>query len=327
MINLIKKLTEAYGPSGREEEVRSIIKEEIEGKVDETIIDSLGNLIAIKKGEGKKIMVAAHMDEIGVIVTYIDEKGFLRFSPVGGISAYTLIGKRFVFPNGILATVGIEKSKDIRSLSFNKLFLDIGAKDKKEANTKINIGDIAVYEGSLVQCGERLSGKAFDDRIGCTILIKVLERIKTNNEVYFVFTVQEELGLRGAKTAAYKLNPDYGLAVDVTRIGDTPESEIMDVALGKGPTIKIKDSSVICHPYVKEKMISIAERNKIPYQFEILEQGGTDAGAIHLSREGIPAGVMSVPCRYIHTAAEMIDMQDVENSVNFLKLILEEKWD
>jgi tetrahedral aminopeptidase len=327
MEGLVKKLTEAYGPSGREEEIRSIIEAEVQGRVDEILTDSLGNLIATRKGSGKKIMVAAHMDEIGLIVTHVDDKGFLRFAGVGGISPYSLVGQRFVLPGGLVATAGVEKPADLKDLAFNKMYLDIGAKDEKDALRHVNIGDMAVYHASMRAALGMYSGKAMDDRVGCAVLIKALENLQTENEIYLVFTVQEELGLRGARTAAYRLNPDIGLAVDVTRVGDTPEAATMAVSLGKGPTVKIKDSSVICHPWVKDRMIRVAEKQEIPYQREVLERGGTDAGAIHISREGVPSGVLSIPCRYIHTAAEMVAQSDVEYGVQFLKALLEDPWE
>ncbi len=329
MRELIKQLSEVYGPSGREEQVSSLIEIKARKIADEVFKDSLGNLIVIKKGksEGKRIMVAAHMDEIGLIITHIDDNGFLRFSGVGIKLPYVLLGKRFMFPQGICATVAVEKPEDLKKLQYTKMYLDIGAKNREEAEQKIRIGDIGVFEGALVETGGRLSGKALDDRVGCAVLLEVLSELQTDNEICFVFTVQEELGLRGARTAAFRLNPDYALAVDVTSVGDTPEANTMSVSLGKGPTVKIKDASIICHPKVKEKMITVAEKNNIPYQLEVLVRGGTDAGSIYLTREGIPAGVMSIPCRYIHTAAEMVDINDISNSVKFLRELLEEKWE
>jgi len=327
MEGLLKKLSEAYGPSGREEEVRSIIQGYLQDKADEVLTDALGNLIAIRRGSGKKIMVAAHMDEVGLIVTHVDEKGFLRFAPVGGVSPHSLVGKGVAFQNGVTATAGVEKAEDLKRLEFKKMYLDIGAKDEKEALSHVNIGDMAVYRSSMTTALGKYSGKAMDDRVGCAMLIKALENLQTENEIYFVFTVQEELGLRGARTAAYRLNPDIGLAVDVTRVGDTPEAATMAVALGKGPAVKIKDSSIICHPFVKDRMIQVAEESQIPYQREVLERGGTDAGTIHISREGVPAGVLSIPCRYIHTAAEMVDQSDVEYGVQLLKALLKDPWE
>ncbi|RQD77652.1 MAG: M42 family peptidase [Candidatus Syntrophonatronum acetioxidans] len=323
MIEIIKKLTEAYGPSGREEGIRDIIKEMIEPYADEVMVDDLGNLIVRKKGPGKKIMLAAHMDEIGLIVTFIDENGFLRFSNVGGVSPHVLLGERVRFQNGVVGTVGREKLDSIKDLKFSKLFIDIGATKEEEAREKVKIGDVAVYHRELEPLGSRVLGKSLDDRVGCSLLVKTLMELQEPvNDIYFVFTVQEEVGVRGARTAAYRIEPHYGLAVDVTRTGDTPESETMAVSLGKGPAIKIKDSLIISHPAVKKIMKEAAEKEGIPYQLEVLEKGGTDSGAIHLTREGVPSGVMSIPCRYVHTPSEMADLEDIKNGVKLLKGIL-----
>lgn len=323
MIDIIKKLTEAYGPSGREEGIRDTIKKMIESYADEIIVDTLGNLIVRKKGPGKKIMLAAHMDEVGLIVTFIDENGFLRFSNVGGVSPHLLLGERVIFQNGAVGTIGCEKLESMKDLKFSKLYLDIGVSKEEEAREKVNIGDVAVYYRNCEALGSRILGKSLDDRIGCSVLVQTLMELnEPANDVYFVFTVQEEVGVRGARTAAYRLKPHYGLAVDVTRTGDTPESETMAVSLGKGPAIKIKDTLIISHPAVKKIMKEAAEKEGIPYQLEVLERGGTDSGAIHLSREGVPSGVMSIPCRYIHTPSEMADLEDIKNGVKLLKGIL-----
>ena len=328
MKELIKELTEAYGPSGREETVRKVIEDKIKPMVDKMEVDSLGNLIARKKGPGKRVMLAAHMDELGLMVTYIDKKGFLRFSNVGGISPHILLGERVVFANGTVGTIGCEKIESMKDLNFQKLYIDIGASEQKEAEDQVKIGDIAVYQRGFQDLGRRIISKSLDDRVGCAVLIQALKEIESPvNDLFFVFTVQEEVGVRGARTSAYRIKPDYGLAVDVTRTGDTPESETMAVALGKGPTVKVKDTLIITHPKVKKIMVDAAERTGIPYQLEVLERGGTDSGAIHLSREGVPSGVMSIPCRYIHTPSEMVDYDDVINGVKLLKSILETPLD
>ena len=227
------------------------------------------------------------------------------------------------FANGTVGTIGMEKLDDIKKLTLDKLYLDIGAKDREEAAKLVKIGDIAVSQRQLVFAGDRAIGKAMDNRAGCAVLIQAMRELgDTNNEVYAVFTTQEELGLRGARTSSYRVNPDLGLAVDVTLVGDTPEAPPMSVELGKGAAIKVKDNSVICHPKVKEMLTKIAEEHQIPYQFEVLTAGGTDAGAIHLTREGIPSGVISIPCRYVHTPGEMVDMDDMESAVKLLKTFL-----
>ncbi|MBS3946992.1 MAG: M42 family metallopeptidase [Dethiobacter sp.] len=324
MRELLKKLSEAYGPSGREQQMGQLISDEVRPYVDEVFTDAMGNLYAVKRGRGAKVMVAAHMDEIGIIITYIEEKGFLRFSNIGGVSPYVLLGQKVVFGNGTVGTVGMEKLEDIKKLAFDKMYLDIGAANREEAAAKVRIGDIATYLQELTFNGNRAIGKAMDNRAGCAVLLQTIKELgQTENEVYAVFTAQEEVGLRGSRTSSYRLNPDLGLAVDVTLVGDTPEPAVaMDVYLGKGPAVKIKDASVICHPRLKELLLDLAGKENIPCQLEVLLTGGTDAGAIHLTKEGIPSGVISIPCRYVHTPGEMVDLTDMENAVRLLNAFL-----
>ncbi len=274
-------------------------------------------------------MVAAHMDEIGVVVTYIDQKGFLRFAPLGGIIPITVLGQRVVFAKGIIGTFGEEKRESLREeLRFEKMYLDIGARDKVEAETMVKVGDVATFQREMVDQGGRLIGKAMDDRAGCAVLISTLRELKKPAyEVYFVFTVQEEVGIRGAVTSAYGIDPQIGIAVDITTTGDTPEAHPMAVSLGKGPAIKVKDTRIVTHPRVRDQLINIAREEKIPYQLEILERGGTDAGAIHLTREGVPTGAISIPGRYIHTPSEMIDYQDLSGAQLLLQRFLERTFD
>ncbi len=324
MKELIKRLVEAYGPAGSEDQVRALIGSEIKDYVDEMHTDALGNLIAIKKGGEQKIMFASHMDEIGVMVTHIDEKGFLRFYTVGGMSPHSLIGNRCVFENGTVGVFGFERVDHIKDLAINKMFIDIGVDSREEAKAKVKIGDTAAIKREFNDLGNRLVSKAMDDRVACAVLIEALKQVeRPAYDIYAVFTTQEEVGLRGARVAAYGISPDLGIAIDVTRTGDTPKGITMDVELGKGPTVKVRDSSLLCTPAVRRFMQGVAEQNGIEYQLEVLEAGGTDAGAIQLTKSGIPAGVMSIPCRYIHTASEMVDYRDLENGVKLLTKIME----
>jgi tetrahedral aminopeptidase len=329
MEELLKNLTETFGPSGEEDEVRELIRELVAGKSDRVFDDNLGNLFALKEGPAPRIMVSAHMDEIGVIVTQIDENGFLRMAPVGGVSPRLLLGQRLRFRNGTTGTVYHKKIKDLKELDWNKLYLDIGQKDVEEALSVVKIGDQACLDQPFKAIlGGRYLAKAMDDRAGCAVLIEAIRRLpdKLPQEVCFVFSVQEEVGLRGAKTASYRYEPHYGLAVDVTMVGDTPKAETMAVSLGKGPTVKVKDNSVLCHPLVRQFMVDTAEKHKIPYQLEVLDRGGTDAGAINLSRGGVPSGAISIPCRYVHTPSEMIDSHDLNHAVDFLCKLLLTSW-
>jgi endoglucanase len=328
---LIKRLVEAYGPSGSEDQVRRIIEEEVGASVDEIRVDPLGNLIATRRGKGtggKKIMVAGHMDEIGVMVTHIDDKGFLRFGTIGGVNPMILLGERVVFADGTVGIVGSERLEDQKDLRSDRLFIDIGAKDRAQAEKAVGIGHSAGYYRPFEDLGDRLVAKSMDDRIGCAVIIQAARELKkTPNQVSFVFTVQEEVGLRGARTAAFAVEPDLGIAVDVTRTGDTPKGLTMAVELGGGAAIKVKDSSLVAHPKVKGLMAEVARAENIPHQFEVLEQGGTDAGAIHLTREGVPSGTISIPTRYIHTPSEIVDYGDVQACVRLLTAILGRKID
>ncbi len=326
MKKLISKLTAISSPSGREEQIRAFIKEEIKNYCDELREDKLGNLIAIKHGGNTKIQFAAHMDEIGMIITDIDENGFLRFSNVGGISPHRLYGQRVRFQNGIVGVFGAEKVEDIKKLTLNKLYIDIGASSEEEARSKISVGDIATFHHEFTDLGERVVAKSMDDRIGCAVLIEALKRVTNpQNDLYCTFTVQEEVGLRGARTSAFGIEPDLGIALDVTATGDTPEAERLAVKLGKGAAIKVKDLSIITHSKVKDLLTELAKTNSIPYQFEVLPFGGTDAGAIHLTKAGVPAGVISIPCRYVHSPSEMVDLNDVEAAVRLVVAVMEKK--
>ncbi|MCR4424631.1 MAG: M42 family metallopeptidase [Firmicutes bacterium] len=328
---LIRKLVETYGPAGSEDHIREVIEAEVAPYVDDLRVDAIGNLIC-KVGprgnppeEPKRIMVSAHMDEIGLVVSFIDDKGFLRFSPAGGFVPHTLVGERVTFANGTTGVIGSEKVDDIKDIKIEKLFIDIGARDRADAESRVRIGDAAGYRHDFVDLGERMVAKSMDDRVGCAVAIEAMKRIRPAvAEVYVVFTVQEELGLRGARTSAYGINPHVGLAVDVTTWGDTPEAAPMPVSLGKGVAIKAKDTSVVVHPGVKNFLIGLAERNGIPYQIEVLDRGGTDAGAIHLTREGVPSGAISIPCRYVHSSSEMVDAGDVQAAIRLLSGALDE---
>ncbi len=320
MKTVIKQLTEAFGPSGYETEVSELIKTMVEKYADELKTDVMGNLIAIKKGsqDGRKIMFAAHTDEIGLVVTHIDDKGFLRFGNVGGVGISTLVGNRVRFAGGAVGAIYQEKG-DWKELTLDKLYIDIGAETKEEAQKKVRLGEFGIFHREFEDLGNRLIAKSMDDRVGCAILVEAMKKIENpKNTLYFVFTAQEEVGLRGARTAAYSIEPDLGIAIDVTLTGDMPEARRMEVALGKGAAIKVKDSSIVTHPKVKDLLVDLAEEKKIPYQMEVLDAGGTDAGAIHISKAGVPSGGISIPTRYIHSPSEMVDIRDVEACVNLV---------
>lgn len=320
-MELLKELSLFNAPSGRENRLSEFIKSKISEYADEVYCDSLGNLIAHKKGIGKKIMLSAHMDEIGVVVTYIEDNGYLRFSDVGGLYTKYLAGRRVKFSNGTEGVVFTEPKNDKNSLS--KMYIDIGAKNKEEVGKSVNVGDMAVFCGQFTEQNGVIIGKALDDRAGCYALIEALKRIKTENDVYFVFSAQEEVGLRGARTAAYAINPDVALAIDVTDSGDTPNCDKVSAKLGAGAAIKVMDYSVICDKDVKETLISVAKNNGIKYQLEVMTEGGTDAGVIHFSRGGVKTGGISIPTRYIHSPSEMIAKDDLEAVISLITAFCE----
>ncbi len=325
MKKLIQKLVETVGPSGYENAVRDVIRGEISGLVDEMRVDALGNLIArkgVKSDGGLRIMLSAHMDEIGVIATYVDEKGFVRFTTIGGVRPYTCIGGRVRFLNGTQGLISLERSEDPGRLpGFENLYIDVGASSREDCPVKV--GDLAVFDRPFLDLGDRLVSKAMDDRISAAVMIEALRELKSSpHELFFVFSTQEEVGLRGATTAAYGVDPDLGVSVDVTATGDTPKGLRMEVSLGKGPAIKVRDGGMLSDPRVVRWMVATAEAAGLPYQLEVLEGGTTDARAMQLSRAGVLAGCVSIPTRYIHSPSEMVDYNDVQNSVKLLVALL-----
>lgn len=324
---LLKTLTETFAPSGHEDAVRKVILKEVKALADEVSVDALGNLIVRKKPatgskNPKKIMLAAHMDEIGVIVSHIDKKGFVRFTNVGGTFGRYTLGARVRFLNGVSGVVGYDRLEHLdNTLPINKMYIDVGASSKE--NCPVQVGDVAAFERSYIEMGDRLIAKSMDNRSGVVVLIETLRAIKsTPNDLYFVFTTQEEVGVRGAGAAAFGIDPDIGIAVDVTSTGDTPASLKMVMELGKGPCIKFRDVGMVSDPRVVDWMISTAEKARIPYQREVLLIGSTDAREIQISRAGVMAGALSIPCRYVHSASEMVDYNDLKNSVKLLTVLL-----
>lgn len=325
MEELIRRLVETYSPSGSEERVRDVIRAEVEPLADEVRVDPLGSLVAHKRGsgEGQRIVLAAHMDEIGVMVTYIDEKGFARFTSVGGVRSLSSVGARVAFADGTVGVIGLEEKRDDRDKipTLAQCYIDVGATSREDC--PVAVGDAAVFVRPLDKRGTRLIAKAMDDRIGCAVLIETLRGLKqTPHDAYFVFSVQEETSLSGARTSTYGIDPQMAIAVDVTGTGDVPECEPMAVSLGKGPAIKVQDSGMVAHPAVRDLMVRRAKDAGIPYQMEVLTAGTTDAAAMQLVRAGVPAGCLSIPCRYIHTPSEMVDAADVANGVRLLLEVL-----
>jgi endoglucanase len=327
MKSLIQKLVETPGPSGFEYRIRDVVRESIGDAADECRVDAMGNLIA-RKGEksenGMRVMVSAHIDEIGLMVTHVDEDGFCRFTNVGGVNPLTCVGGRVLFMNGTRGVIGMGGVERGKMPKLTDLFIDVGA--TSEADCPVGVGDVCGFERPFMDLGKRMVAKSMDDRISAAIAIEAMKRLEsTPHEVYFVFSTQEEVGIRGATTAAYGVDPEVGFAVDVTLCGDTPKMEPKIVtALGNGPAIKVRDNSFIADPRLVDWMIKQAESANIPYQLEVLTAGGTDGRAIQMTRGGVPAGCISIVCRYIHSPSEMVDTDDVENSVALLVKLLSE---
>ena len=325
MKQLLQKLTETFSPSGYEDAIRAVIRAEVEPLADEIRVDALGNLI-VRKGTlgpgGKRILIAAHMDEIGLIVSHVDERGFVRFAPIGGVFGRYLLSGRVRFLNGTAGLIGYDRLEKVTEIpSADKMFLDVGATSRKDCPVKV--GDVAAFDRPFQDLGSRVVAKSLDNRAGVLVAIETLRALKsTPNEVYFVFTVQEEVGTIGAAAAAFGLDPEISIAVDVTPSGDTPDAHKLEVALGKGPAVKIRDVGMLADPSVVRWMTRTAEKARIPYQREVLTIGSTDARAMQVARAGNLSGALSVPVRYVHSPSEMIDIDDLENTVKLLTALL-----
>ena len=332
----LEKLSNACGVTGREEEVRNLMKELLKSYVDEVKEDKLGNVIGIKrarKKRGKKkslsVMLAAHMDEIGLMVKTVTKEGFLQFAKIGGIDDRILLAQRVIVHTqkkplpGIIGSKPphIQKEEERKKIvSANEMFIDIGAKNKEEAKKMgVQIGDPVSFDSKFAKVGRNVViGKAFDDRAGCALMIETMKELgEVDCNVYAVGTVQEEVGLRGATVAAFGIYPDVAIAFDVTVAGDVPGVREVEapIKMGKGPSFTVADAGLIAHPKVLRLLVETAEENKIPYQLETGLPGSTDAARIALTREGVPSGVISIPTRYIHSPTAMLNLSDLRNAV------------
>ena len=318
MYRTLKELIAVPSISGRETAICNTLRSMVEPLVDSVEVDALGNLIAHKVGTGKdkkKILLCAHMDEIGFLVNFIEENGYIRISNIGGIHFIASAFSPVVFENGVKGVLvpeqRLEKLSDYNATRF---YIDIGATDRKDVEKRVKIGDFAVVAPSMTRLAhKRVAGRPFDDRIGCAILVKIAEALDAcEHDVDFVFSVQEEVGCRGAKTAGYASAPDYALVFDVTGTGDAIGAAPMAVKVGGGAAIKIKDSSVICHTEVVETLTRLAKESKIAHQHEILTYGGTDTSSIQVAGEGVKVGALSIPSRFIHSGVEVVDLGDAE---------------
>ena len=328
MFELLKTLADAYGATGRETKVANVIEGLVREHVDSVRRDNLGNLICVKNGtdpNGKRIMLSAHMDHIGFIVAAVEKEGFLRVAPVGGIGLNVSQTRHVSFENGVQGVLVRQPLKEGETAAMKHFYIDIGAKDRADAEARVRIGDVAVYAPDFFELGsDMLAGPAMDNRAGCCVLIETLKALKQRtNEIIAVFTVQEEVGCRGAMAAAYAMNPDLGVALDVTLCGDTPGGPKIAVKAGEGPCVKIMDSSLVCSPKVVHLMEDAAQRAGVKAQREVLTAGGTDASRIQLTRGGVHAGVLSIACRYVHSACEAVSLSDMEGGVKLLTALSE----
>ena len=314
---MLEKLVRAFGVNSQEEEVRGVIREEL-NKIDCHINeDKMENLI-VKVGQGaEKIMFCAHMDEIGLIATYIEDNGFVRVSNVGGIHPSEIVHNFVVFQNGAMGKVGATKLEP----KVEDLFIDLGVSSREEALKMIKEGETACLLCDGMEVEDKIMSPCLDDRIGCYVLLRMIKEIKnTKRELYFVFSTQEELGGRGARAAAYTIEPDYCIVIDTQEAGDYIGAK-GNLELGKGPIIKIKDRTLLMHHEIKEMLEEASKRAGVKIQYGV-SQGSTDGGNIHKENGGIRTGVLSIPCRYTHSISEMISMKDVEETINLLKELI-----
>ncbi|MGC8566044.1 MAG: M42 family metallopeptidase [Caldisphaera sp.] len=345
ILNLLKKLSDSIGVSGYEDNIRQLVIEELKDYSDSIEIDSLGNVIATKKGSksSKKIMLAAHMDEIGLIINYIDEKGFLRFSPIGGVSERTLMAQRVKVISGNKAFKGViglkpphimkpEEAKQVPD--FSDLYIDVGMFSRDEVlNSGINIGSLVVIDRELEVIGNKgiVTGKSLDDRAGLTTMIDSFKKISDNElSVVAVATVQEEVGLKGAKVSSFSVEPDVAIALDVTIASDVPPVQEQNwiCKLNQGPAIKLidgqKGTGLISDPRLVNFAVNLAKKYSIPYQLEVLPGGTTDASAINLNKEGVPSITISIPSRYVHSSVEVVSLNDIANASRLVQKIVTE---
>ena len=333
-MELLEKLCRAPGISGFETEIAEIMKKELVKSCDEVEVDNFGNVIARKGNGKKKIMIATHMDEIGLMVKHVDKRGFLNFIKIGGIDDRILLQERVIIKTkkgdvrGIIGAKPphIQKDEEKKKIiEHEELFIDIGAKDDEEAKNMVEVGDPVILEPNFGKLNKNIYyGKAIDNRVGCYALIQIMRQIKAKDvTIYAVATAQEEVGLKGARVSAFKIDPDYAIVVDTTIAGDTPyikENE-SSLKIGEGPAITITEASgrgVVTHPKIREILVKTAKEEKIPYQVDVLEGGMTDGAMIYVTRAGIPTGVVSIPTRYIHGPSSVFSTDDLDNTIKLV---------
>lgn len=313
---LTKELCELYGPTGREQKVAAYIQEKIRGHVDEMWVDCLGNLIAHKKGPGKKVVLSAHMDQLGLMIKTIDEKGFGRIGALGSIKPYNLIDSRIQTESGVQGVLICEKKEDMGKITHHDLYIDFAMLSPEKVREKVHIGEVAITKSEYYENEDCVMMQCLDDRIGCMIVIdSILRDVKNINDMYYVFSVQEEIGCFGAMTSTYALKPDLFITFDVACTGDELRGIRTDIKLGAGAGIKAMDYFMIVNQYVVDTLVQIADNNAIKYQIEVSENGGTDAHTAQLVQNGIKAGAITIPTRNIHSRDEIICKEDILNCI------------
>ncbi len=333
MDELLKLLSETDGVSGNEGAVRDIIKEKAQ-KYCDVKTDKMGNVIAFKKGNvgAKKIMLAAHMDEVGFIVSYIDDNGFIKFKSVGGIDQRVLLGKRVRIGNGkIIGTIGIKAihlqtaAERGNVIQQSAMYIDTGAASRDA--TGVKVGDYIAYDTTFDDFGDgKMKGKALDDRLGCAMLLELMKN-DYDDDIYFAFTAQEEVGCRGAGVAAYTIKPDIAIVCECTSCADMPniEDHMKVTVMGEGPAVSFMDAGTIGDKRLVADIINSAKENSVKYQIKRSAQGGNDGGAINTSREGIPTAVISIPCRYFHSPVSVADKADYKNAIKLIDVYLKKR--
>ena len=309
---LTKELCELYGPTGREHKVAQYIQERIRGHVDEMWVDCLGNLIAHKKGSGKRVVLSAHMDQLGLMIKTIDEKGFGRIGALGSIKPYNLIDSRIQTESGVQGVMIGEKKEGMGKITHHDRYIDFATRSPEKVREKVRVGEVAITRSEYYENEECVMMQCLDDRIGCMILVdSILRDLKNTNDMYYVFSVQEEIGCFGAKTSTFALQPDLFITFDVACTGDEMRGIRTEIKLGAGAGIKVMDYFMIVNKGVVDALVGVAEKNGIRYQIEVSENGGTDAHTAQLVQGGIKAGAITIPTRNIHSRDEIICKEDI----------------
>ena len=328
MMERLHRLAAVFGPSGREEKVAAVLRELIEPHVDEVGIDRLGNLVAVRKGRpgGKRVMLSANMDSVGALALKISEKGMIGLAPVGNLKVQSAIGQRVVWSSGAVGILQHEPAEP-KDLDFRKLWCDVGASSRAEAEAAVRMGDLCAFVGELQELGDMVAGPNLDNRAGCAVLLEVAgDLTDCEHEVVFTFTCQGAVGHRGAAAAAFGAEPDLSLVLDASSAGDVPGGPKTEVRLGGGPVLRLKDAGFMPHALLSQEVQSVAAEHSIPLQTEILTAAAgvhTDATGISLARTGVPTAIIGVPTRYRGTAAEMVNRRDLYGAADLVRKLLQ----